>query len=48
MEATMAIPVILKGDTPTEHKAEISAGTGAAWFRVKIDTRNGTWEVYPL
>lgn len=35
-------------NTPAEHKAEVSAGTGVAWFRVKVNIRNGTWEVYPL
>lgn len=34
--------------TPVGHKAESSAGTGVARFRVKIDIRNGTWEVYTL
>ena len=36
------------GATPADHKAEVSAGTGAAHFVFTVDMYSGTWKVAPL
>lgn len=33
---------------PQEHRAEVSAGTGTAWFRVTANVYKGTWKVEAL
>lgn len=47
-DATIGSTTSAYARTPSGHKAEVSAGTGTAKFRLKVDINTGAWSVYPL